>query len=184
MHSDSESAVTYHWLWKETSNRLASLSREAKEGKNLAEASNFARWVRFSGIIKLLEQHPQAGELRVDAESLSKSIDDLLWECGQQWNRRKPLAKYDVSDIAEINRKLDILAAQAAKLDAISAQVAHFKPPIKRRRPRRVVIAPELRVIQGGDFTPGEDLQGVDQDIPPGPTPADSAAPILARGQI
>ncbi len=101
-----------HWLWKETINRLDSLARDVRECKNVMEASRFARWVDFSGLIQVFELNPCAHEhCKVDAAAVQKRVNDLIFECGELFRGGKADPKYAESDIAEINRKLDSLTA-------------------------------------------------------------------------
>jgi len=50
-------ASTYHWLWSETLNKLLSFERRVREGKDLEAAREFASYVLWSGIIKILQPH-------------------------------------------------------------------------------------------------------------------------------
>ena len=104
-----------HWLWKETVNRLDSLARDVREAKNVAEASNFAHWLQFSGLLMLFRNNPSTTKhLEVDESMVRKKIDDLIYECGELFRGGKHDPKYAASDIAEINRKLDLLIAGGA----------------------------------------------------------------------
>jgi len=47
----------FHWLYKETVNRLDVLARRVSEGKCLDEALEFATYLEWSGLVKLMEQH-------------------------------------------------------------------------------------------------------------------------------
>jgi hypothetical protein len=93
------------WIASETHFKLAALSREVREGKNVLYASQFARWLEFSGLVRVLE-------LVSDGVSIQKELGDLLFECGELFKGGKHDAKYAASDIAEINRKLDLLLSQ------------------------------------------------------------------------
>jgi hypothetical protein len=103
-------AHTLAWTWKETVNRLDSYARDVREAKNVMEASNFARWLLFSGLIGIFEMNPSSTpHLIVDADAVTKKVKDLLYECGELFRGGKADPKYAASDIAEINRKLDTL---------------------------------------------------------------------------
>lgn len=127
-----------HFIWLHTSTRIESLYREVLEGKNVLEAADFARWLRNSGVLKLLLQNPSDGPLRVDGKALDKKIGDLLFECGEKFRGGKITVTYQPSDIDEINRKMDLLASHIARF-APSPTVATEAPE-----------CPALRVIQGG----------------------------------
>ena len=97
-------------LWRETANVLDRLLGEVREGKNVMLASQFARWVEFSCLHRVFEAYPcQTPALRVDAALLDRKVRDLVFECGERFKDGKVDAKYTQSDIAEINRKLDLL---------------------------------------------------------------------------
>jgi len=80
------------------------------ECKRVDEASNFCRWLQFSGVLNILEAHPAGLPLPVDGKALRKQMDAILFECGELYKGGKHDPKYTTSDIAEINRKLDLLA--------------------------------------------------------------------------
>lgn len=75
-------SVTLHQIWRETNRKVESFARDVRECKNVREASDFARWLQFSGILALLEQFPQSEPLLVDGAALRKQIQDLIYECG------------------------------------------------------------------------------------------------------
>jgi len=103
-----------HWTWKETVNRLDSLARDVREAKNVMEASNFARWLDFCGMIQIFRDNPSTQKhLEVDADVVQKKVRDLIYECGELFRGGKADPKYAASDIAEINRKLDTLTMLA-----------------------------------------------------------------------
>jgi len=99
--------VQLHVMWRETDRFLESLAREVRENKRVMEASQFCRWLNFSGVVKLLESNPQDAPLLVDGKGLQKKLNDLIYDCGESFRLGKSDPKYAASDIAEINRKLD-----------------------------------------------------------------------------
>jgi len=134
-------SVKLHCLWRETTNRLDSLARSVREHKSVAEASNFAKWLQFSGVIDLLEQNPQGFPLVVDGKRVREQVRTLLSDCGESFRNGKADPKYAASDIAEINRKLDILAAHVA---------TNLPPEPALADTPAVDGSPALRVIAGG----------------------------------
>jgi hypothetical protein len=66
--------------------------------------SLFVRWLRFSNALELVKF---ASLTR--SEALRKRVDDLISLCGEMNRYGKIDLKYSASDIAEINRKLDVL---------------------------------------------------------------------------
>lgn len=132
--------VNLHRIFIETDRRLELLAQSVRECKDVNEANNFARWLQFSGILKLLETHPQAKPANVDGARLHRKASDLAYECGQLFRGGKADPKYTQSDIAEINRKLGVIAEQVG---------VEFRPSITETAD---VGIPTLHVIQGGVF--------------------------------
>lgn len=121
--------------------RLETLARSVRENKAVNEASNYCRWLQFCGLINLFKLNPQPPPLRVDAAEVTKLLRDILYECGERFRNGKADAKYAESDIAEINRKLDILAAY----------VGQFAPPVPEQSAETAdTVKPVLCVIEGG----------------------------------
>jgi len=134
-------SVTLHQVWRETNRRLESLARDVRENKNVREASEFARWLQFSGILKILEASPQPEPLLVDGVALRKQVRDLVYDCGECFRNGKADAKYAASDIAEINRKLEVIAAHISTLSPpVAATTSEAGNPAE----------PVLHVIAGG----------------------------------
>lgn len=79
-------SLTLWKIWSETDRRLDSLAQSVREGVQVDEASNFARWLRFSGILKLLEPFERDVPLPVHARELARKCEDLISECGD-WYR-------------------------------------------------------------------------------------------------
>jgi hypothetical protein len=102
-------------MWRETDRFLDSLAQSVREGKRVTEASNFARWLLFSGLLSFLQENkdPQSS-LPFDPDALRKKADKLIYECGELFRGGKHDPKYAASDIAEINRKLDLLLSGSA----------------------------------------------------------------------
>jgi len=137
--------VDLSWLWKETHGRLERLARCVRECKQVTEASDFCRWLQFSGLPKIFKAHPQAEPFRVDHAVIDAQIREILFECGELFRKGKADPQYSESDIAEINRKLDIIAAHVSK----------FTPPLAATTgPGNALILsgaePDLTVMQGG----------------------------------
>lgn len=126
--------VQLHVMWRETDRFLESLARDVRENKRVMEASQFCRWLNFSGFVKLLELNPQDAPLRVDGKGLQKKLNDLIYDCGELFRGGKHDPKYAASDIAEINRKLDDLTQRLSPPSSETTDAANAA----------------LHVIQGG----------------------------------
>lgn len=81
------SDLTTLWkIWSETDRRLDSLAQCVREGVQVEEASNFSRWLRFSGLLALLQPYEQEVPLPIRATELRRKCEDLIYECGE-WYR-------------------------------------------------------------------------------------------------
>jgi len=136
MRSDT---VLRHTIWKETNRHLETLARQVREHKSVMEAANYARWLQFSGLLEFFRLNPQPEPLLVDGERIKAQIRDLLYDCGESFRNGKADPKYASSDIAEINRKLDLLAGFVAE---------HL--PSTESNTVETDQEPVLRVIAGG----------------------------------
>ena len=150
--------VALHVLWVQTVTELQTRLREAREGKNVLPALDFARWIRNAGILKLFCNNPQPHPLPVDGAVCEKLIEDLIYDGGEMLQGGKVKPRYEASDIAEIHRKVDVvgamlghLAAQLQPKESYAVVTADVKalPPVASTRQRRK-RKPALRVIEGG----------------------------------
>jgi len=113
---DSMEPYKVHWLWKETHARLERLYKRVCEGKFVDEASEFARWLRFTGLLEIFHKYAAPEPLEVSAVKIEKLITDTLFECEQFW-KRNPRGPYvALSELEAINHKLDLLAGRIAQL--------------------------------------------------------------------
>jgi len=134
--------VRLHRVWNETTRQIETFQRDAREGKRVMEASVFARWLRFSGILEILEGNPQDFPLEVNGKALRAKVEDLLSDCGEKFRTGKADPTYAQSDIAEINRKLDVIAHHVGKFAPPTTQTPDVDADASP--------APALRVIEGG----------------------------------
>jgi len=130
-----------HWLWKETQSRLDRFAGCVRECKNVTEAADFCRWLQFSGLSKVFRVFPQPPPFLVDHVIIEKKSADLLFECGELFRAGKADPNYAASDIAEINRKLDVIAAHVSTLSPPKTQT----PTVDG-----LVMPPALSVMLGG----------------------------------
>jgi len=116
-------------MYSETVNKLDSLSRSVREGKNVPEAANFAKFLQFSGYLKIFDLNPSSQKFFiVDPKEIRKRISDLIYDCGQWFNKTNTSPKYHASDIAEINAKLDQLIELAASPSGLGIEPTAPEP--------------------------------------------------------
>jgi len=104
-------------LARQTENRLLALQGDVAECKSVDEASNFTRWLSTSGILAMLEMFSTDGSLPVNGPALRKLAEKILSDCGDLYRSGKATARYQSSDIAAINHKLDLIAGRLAGLE-------------------------------------------------------------------
>jgi len=135
--------VTLFQIYRESNSRIDVYASRIREGVGVLEASDFARWLQFSGIVKLIEANSIQKPFVVDGRALRKKTEDLIYECGE-WFRLhensnlKPDPAIPRTELERIN----------ASLATITQTLATLSPP-KSETPA-VGQAPALRVIDGG----------------------------------
>lgn len=107
----SSDLVAFHRIWAETDRRLDSLLAQVREGVGVDEASNFSRWLFFSGVLNLLIPHEQETPLPVRAAELKRKCNTLTDACGE-W--------YSIHEHS--NNPRDAYVSQS-KLDSIEKQL-------------------------------------------------------------
>jgi len=141
-------AVQAHWLWKETNRNLDVHARRVREGVEVLPAADFARFVQFSGIVKILQPHDQDGPFPCRSKELQKKCEDLIFECGE-WFRldeRSNMPRNPNVPRCELEAITDILAV-------LVKQVARISPPlIDKTVDVGEPVEPALHVIQGGAY--------------------------------
>lgn len=90
--------VTVASIVSETDRYLERLGRSVRENKSVDEASNFCRWLRFSGVLNLPHD---------DTELLRQKAEAILHRCGQIYRGGVVKPEYAASDIAAILERLD-----------------------------------------------------------------------------
>jgi len=102
-------AVLLHTLYQKTLWELESYEKRAREGKDLMPALDFARYVRVSGLAKLLKEYPATGTLKVDGAFLEWKANDV-----QEMIQRQFVTGISpgptTSDLQNISHKLDLIA--------------------------------------------------------------------------
>jgi len=103
-----------HKLWCETNNFVERLTKDVREVKNVNAASDFVRWLQWTGLLEILVAAESPMPLPVRGGELKLKVKKLLDACNDLYQDGKATPRYTESDIAEINRKLDIIAAHVA----------------------------------------------------------------------
>lgn len=132
--------VSLHVIWRETDNRVKVLRARVREGSDVMAASEFARWLQFSGILRLLRE--QDFPLPCRGELLRREVELLVVECGEWFANQE---RSNVKPHPQIPR---------TELERINAQLASLTAAVKNLTPPNVetasVVNASLRVIEGG----------------------------------
>jgi len=109
-------------VYSETSNRIEVLSRRVQEGRGVMEASEFCRWLLFSGIIQVLEQTPNPGPLKVDGAHLRWKVEELLSVCNSRL-RSGPDGQpcLTAGYLQSLHDKVDLVAGYLSRLSVSTA---------------------------------------------------------------
>jgi len=100
-------------LYLETARALGNFERKVRQGADLDNAVQFARYLKWSGVLKFLQLVPAAPG--IDAVNLRWRVDELEREVQALWvGKQADGASGD--DLSQINHKLDIIAAHIAKI--------------------------------------------------------------------
>jgi len=135
--------VNLHIIWKTTHQRVEILRAQVREGTDVLPASEFARWLQNSGIIRLLPE--QDFPLPCRGANLRRDVEKLVAECGEWFANHersnvKPHPQIPRTELERINAQLASLTAAVASLTPPNVETANE------------VTAP-LRVIEGGVAT-------------------------------
>jgi hypothetical protein len=130
-----------HWLYNETRRQLERYATRAEEQVDVQAAVDFARWVQMSGLIGLFKDHPQPEPWPVDGQALDELVRTIIMDCGDFLKGNTP-GFVRVCQIEAVNRKLDLIAGQMAKLSPPSEETATAGTT--------AIAPPALLVIQGG----------------------------------
>ena len=109
--------VLLETISKEVHNKLESLACQAREGKNVMEAADFARWLQFSGVLTLLERYALADQ---DFTLVRRAVTELLSECGEQFRGGRVAPKYSESDIRAIKNDINEIRACLARKTTVT----------------------------------------------------------------
>ena len=108
-------------VYKETLGRLKSLSRRVAEGRDVMAASEFARWLNFSGILRLCEENPQDDPFKVDGAFLGCYCQLLIDQCNERFRTNNFSPKFESDDFQSLHDKVD---AVVRNLETVAGYMA------------------------------------------------------------
>lgn len=127
---DCEQGVTYFRLCREIACRLDMLEKRVKEGKALQETKDFCSFLRWSGVLKLLELNStteRESNLPVDGPLLRWRAEQLEHLAHKQMNAMCKEITIELCMMERIEHRLDLIAAQVARIP-IETQPSEFMP--------------------------------------------------------
>jgi len=120
--------ATYHWLYRETINKLDDFRLRVSEGKDLEPAREFCAYVLWSGLVQVLKPHDNSDELKVDSAFLEWTASDLQSQIQERWRTgRNAPAVVQMSELKRIHDKLDVIAGRISQMPTLPSA-----PPVLR----------------------------------------------------
>jgi len=104
------------WIYRETERFLRVHATRLRENIGVKEASEFARWLEFSGLLKLFDKNPQPEPHKVDGPTLRKMVQEVIMDCGERFGKSLPDGCLGVSEVEKLNHKLDVIAGGIGQL--------------------------------------------------------------------
>jgi len=134
-----------HAIWRETDRKLTEYSARVREGLEVLPASDFARWLQFSGILRLLEPFDCDVPLPIRARELRQKCDVLIADCGEWFSNheRSNKPRDPLVPRSELERITKALAD-------LQKQVSLLSPPLTATTEAGDTAEPALVVLQGG----------------------------------
>jgi hypothetical protein len=133
-----------HRCWMETMNKLSSYSHRVSENRDVMAASEFARWLSFSGLLSMFKANPQDAPLKVDGALLEWTVNQLIERCNERFRTNNGDPKLTVDEFESLHDKVDRLLRNQDTMAGFVARLAS-PPPLAP-----VADEPSLAVIPGG----------------------------------
>lgn len=113
--------VELHVMWRETDTRVDVLRARVREGVDVMAASEFARWLRGSGVLGMLQRAESKGPLPVRGLELAAKVERLVSECGDWFahherSNTKPHPQIPQSELEAIHEQLRTINAHLGDL--------------------------------------------------------------------
>jgi len=111
----TQDILTAHRIWSETDRRIESLLAQVREGVAVDEASNFSRYLIFSGIFGLLLPYEQDVPLPIRSLELKRKCDTLAAACGEWYSLHERSLK--PRDAYVSKSRLEAIEARLARIE-------------------------------------------------------------------
>jgi len=134
-------------------NRLSVLERRVQEGRDVDAASEYARWLSFSGLLKLLEANSQPAPLVVDGCLLESRCDELIRMCGERFKTGDRSPNLKAKELQSLHDKIDLVAGYLSRLNVPTLTVGSASTGVHGAP---AVRDPEIRVLPDYEHEPSQ----------------------------
>jgi hypothetical protein len=112
-------------IYSQTVNQLDSFLRRVQEGRDVEAASDFARWLAFSGICMLLQRYPNQVAshdiLKVDGSFLRWKCEQLIEACNERFRTNSLNPSFQKKEFESMHEKIDRMAGYLSRLSVAPA---------------------------------------------------------------
>lgn len=109
-------AVILHVIYRETMRNIETYSARVAENRDIQAAADFARYVLWSGIPKLLKAYARQGHLKADGHFMVSQAEALLGACQDRWRMNDSSPRLAQTQVQAISEKLDTIAGFLARM--------------------------------------------------------------------
>lgn len=138
--------------------------KRVSENRDVLAASNYARWLNFSGIVQLLRENSnqEPPPLKINGAHLQWTIDDLIQTCAERFRTNSKEITLEVAAMQTLHDKVerltsnvDLMAGQISRLtDVVASASAVNQAAEPMRTPFQVVpnVPDESELAERGDL--------------------------------
>ena len=152
-------------IYGQTVNQLDAFSKRVQEGRDVEAASDFARWLSFSGILMLLERYPNQVQsnhpLKVDGSFLRWKCEQLVEACNERFRTNSLNPAFAKKEFESMHEKIDRVAGYLSKLTA--ARTINVEPMPEPQTETGALTSERVLHLPAGD----EQMVQVESAQPP-----------------
>jgi hypothetical protein len=101
--------------------KLSSYSKRVSEGRDVVAATEFAKWLNFSGLLELFKANPQAEPFKVDGPFMQWTVDQLIEQCHERFRTGNADPNFKAAEWQSMHEKIDKMAGYLSRLSAAPA---------------------------------------------------------------
>ena len=153
-----------HRIWNETLNRLETFRGRVQENRDVMAASEFARWLLFSGLIEFFKVNAQDGFFKVDGCLIESKVETLLSMCNDRFRTNDQEPSFQKTEFESLREKIDRMAGYLARLSVAPAVTV---APVPESDGLKIISGGLDETLHNGERlrplieTPGQKLNGV-----------------------